>query len=199
MSSPTTSPPPGGEPAGPSPRRAAELLRHTALHVLELAVWRAFPGVEPAGGGVSPDALWADFDLEETLTPADFPRLEAEARKIVAADLPLERVELGTAEAATELRRQRSKLRAEFFAEGAAAGPVAFVRLGELFTPCAGEHLARTGQVGAFQLLSVSGAYFRDDETRPMLQRLYGAAFADPQALEEYLARREAAGQSDHR
>jgi threonyl-tRNA synthetase len=178
-----------------------EVVRHSAAHVMAQAVARLFGDVEFAIGPVIEDGFYYDFDLEHTFTPEDLPRIEEEMKKIVAEDLPIERSEAASKDEAFEvLGEMRAKFKRELVEDLPEGEIVSFYRQGEFTDLCRGPHVLRTGQVGdAFKLLSIAGAYWRGDERREMLQRLYATAFPSKKALREHLNQLEEAKRRDHR
>ncbi|MDP2991262.1 MAG: threonine--tRNA ligase [Kiritimatiellota bacterium] len=174
-----------------------ERVRHSAAHVMAAAVMRLFENVQLDIGPATADGFYYDFDLPHRFTPEDFARLEAEMARLVAANLPFERVELTRAEAETALKLQRYKL--ERLADIPEGEPISFYRCGDFSDLCRGPHLSSTGEIPAFKLLSVAGSYYRGIETNPMLQRIYGIVAESAQALQAQLDRLEEARQRDHR
>ena len=161
------------------------------------AVSRLFENVQLDIGPATDDGFYYDFDLPARIAPEDFPRIEAEMLRIVAADLPFEKIQLDRAEAAAALQGKKYKLeRLKDIPEGE---PITFYKCGDFMDLCRGPHLARTGEIKAFKLLSVAGSYYRGLETNPMLQRIYGIAAQSRKELEAYLKRLEEARKRDHR
>ncbi|HCC33947.1 MAG TPA: threonine--tRNA ligase [Clostridiales bacterium] len=173
--------------------------RHTASHVLAHAVVRLFPGTILGIGPAISDGFYYDFLRSEVFTPEDLPRIEAEMKAIVAADLPLERMVMGRDEAIRlfELRGERFKV--ELIRGLEPEVPIILYRQGDFVDLCAGPHLPSTGWLKAFKLLSLAGAYWRGDERREQLQRIYGTAYPDSEGLERHLVRLEEARRRDHR
>jgi threonyl-tRNA synthetase len=188
-------------PVARTTRQGLEVVRHTAAHVMAQAVSRLFADVEFAIGPVIEDGFYYDFDLPHAFTPEDLGRIEAEMAKIVAEDLPLTRFEAADKGAAlAELGKQRAKFKRELVRDLPDDARVSFYTQGEFTDLCRGPHLPRTGLVGdAFKLLSIAGAYWRGDERREQLQRLYATAFTHPKELKAYLQQREEAERRDHR
>lgn len=182
-----------------------EKLRHTASHVLAEAISRLYPAVKLGIGPATEDGFYYDFDfsaLDESegasfLTEEDLPVIEEEMRRIVKEASPMRR-EAVTAEDARELfSEQPYKLE---LIEGLPEGEeVSIFTNGEFKDLCKGPHLENTGQVASFKLLSLAGAYWKGDETQPMLQRVYGTAFFDRKQLKAYLNMLEEAKKRDHR
>ena len=174
-------------------------MRHSAAHVMAAAVTRLFPNVQLDIGPATDDGFYYDFDLPHRLTPEDFPRIEAEMADLIKANLPFERVELSRAEAEQLLRERGQRFKLERLADIPAGEAITFYRSGDFLDLCRGPHLPGTSGVKAFKLTSVAGSYFRGRETNPMLQRLYGTAFASEKELRVHLARIEEAKKRDHR
>ncbi len=186
------------EPIQAGSRDGLAILRRTEALLLARAAERLFGGVEPAALAALPDGFSVDLDLEHVIRVEDLALLEEEMQSIRAADLPIETVRLPREEAERELRRHRSKFRSEVLHESPAA-EFEFVRIGGDLEMAEGPWLPSTGRAGPARLLSVSGAYWKDSETRPMLQRVHGTAFARPEELERHLAALESARERDHR
>jgi len=166
-----------------------DAMRHTAAHIMAQAVLRVFPGTKLAIGPTIADGFYYDFDKGGSFTPDDLARIEAEMSKIVKEDLPVEREELPVAEAIERLSDAEETYKLELVQDLAAQGEqtVSFYRQGEFVDLCRGPHLPRTGMLRAFKLLNVAGAYWRGDEARPMLSRIYGTAFASKSQLDEHI------------
>ena len=173
------------------------MLRHSTAHVLAAAVGRLFGPVLFDIGPATDDGFYYDFDLAHRLTPDDFPAIEAEMAKLVRENLPFERLEVSRGEATALLAGQTYKL--ERLADIPAGETISLYRCGEFLDLCRGPHAARTGELGAFKILSVAGSYYRGKETNPMLQRLYGMTAATQADLDAELARIEEAKKRDHR
>ncbi len=172
--------------------------RHSAAHVMAQAVKRIYPHARLGIGPPIEDGFYYDFDLPETITPEDFPRIEEEMRQIIAADHPFERRELSFEEGRRLLEEQGETYKLELL-EGLKDQTISIYRSDGFIDLCRGPHLERTGEIKAFKLLSVAGAYWKGDEQRPMLQRLYATAFPEPRDLRRYLAGVEEAKKRDHR
>ena len=179
-----------------------EVLRHSTAHVMAQAVCDLWPGAKYAIGPPIEDGFYYDFDLPEQLTPEDLPRIEARMREIVAAGQPFTREEVGRDEALRRFADQPYKveiIEGVEEAEGAGGDQVTIYRNDGWADLCLGPHVESTGRLGAFKLLSVAGAYWRGNELRPQLQRIYGTAWFTEADLEDYLRRREEAEKRDHR
>lgn len=174
--------------------------RHTASHILAQAVKRLYPEVKLAIGPAVDNGFYYDFDSEVAFTPEILEKIEAEMKKIVKEDLPLEKFELPPAEATALMTEKGETYKVELIAEHAGNGePISFYKQGEFTELCAGPHLMSTGAVKAFKLTSCTGAYWRGDEKNKMLQRIYATAFPKASELEAYLERIEEAKKRDHR
>jgi len=172
-------------------------LRHSSAHVMAAAVCRLFDNVQLDIGPSTDDGFYYDFDLESRITPEDFERIEAEMQKIVAEDLPFERIEVSRDEAKEILKGQKYKL--ERLADVPEGDVITFYSCGEFQDLCRGPHVESTGKLRAFKIMNVAGSYFRGHETNPMLQRLYGTAFTNPKQLRLYMKQVEEAKKRDHR
>ena len=174
-----------------------ETIRHSAAHIMAAAVRRLFPDAKFDIGPSTAEGFYYDFDLEHRLSKEDFPAIEAEMRKIIAANVPFERVEVSRDEAKALFAAQPYKL--ERLADIPEGDVITIYRNGDFTDLCRGPHVARTGDVGAIQLTSIAGSYYRGDEKNKMLQRIYGRAAATQAELDEIIAREEEAKKRDHR
>ncbi len=176
-----------------------ERMRHSAAHVMAAAVCRLFEKTRLDIGPATSDGFYYDFELTHRLAPEDFPAIEAEMRRIVAADLPFERFSLGRDAAKRLLAEAGQTYKVSRLADIPEGEEVSFYRCAEFTDLCRGPHVERTSQIGAIKLLSVAGSYFRGIETNPMLQRLYGIVAATQAELDEIVRRLEEAQKRDHR
>lgn len=198
-------------------------MRHSLAHIMATAVTTIWPGAKLGVGPVVENGFYYDIDLVEAkISDDDFDRIEAEMRKIIDEDQPFERFEKQIDEAIAwaqetnqpykeellnDLKRAGTTLEKDLdpeelgtIAEGdSAVENVSFYKNGQFVDLCRGPHVASTGQVGAFKLLRVAGAYWRGKDTNPQMQRLYGVAFASEDELKQYLAMLEEARKRDHR
>lgn len=165
---------------------AEEVYRHTASHVMAQAVMELFPGTRLAIGPAIADGFYYDFDLRENLSPEDLPRIETRMGEIVARDEPLVREEWKREEAIGFFRGQGQDYKVELLEE-IEDDLVTVYRQGEFTDLCRGPHLPSTGRLRFYKLLSLAGAYWRGDENRPMLQRIYGTAFDDRDEMQRHL------------
>ncbi|WP_287155132.1 threonine--tRNA ligase [Candidatus Solincola tengchongensis] len=175
-----------------------EIYRHTASHVMAQAVMELFPGTKLAVGPAIKDGFYYDFDLREPITPEDLPRIEQRMADIVERDLPLRREVRSRAEAVELFRSLGQDYKVELLEE-IPEEEVTLYRQGDFVDLCRGPHLPSTGRLRHFRLLSLAGAYWRGDETRPMLQRIYGTAFRQEEELAAYLDFLREAERRDHR
>jgi threonyl-tRNA synthetase len=173
-------------------------LRHSTSHVMAQAVKRLFPEAKVAIGPAIEDGFYYDFARPEPFTPEDLERIERVMGEIVAMDLPFERQEMSRAEAVEFFRQRDEPYKVEILS-GIDADRVSLYRQGDFIDLCRGPHVASTGAIGAFKLLSSSGAYWRGDEKNPMLWRIYGTAWLTKADLDQYLWRLEEAKKRDHR
>ncbi|MDK2931477.1 MAG: threonyl-tRNA synthetase [Bacillota bacterium] len=176
-----------------------EILRHSTAHVLAQAVKRLFPEVKLAIGPAIQNGFYYDFDKPEPFTLDDLGRIEEEMRKIVTEDLPIVREEISRDEAVQLFQKLDEPYKLELIEDLPDEEVVSIYRQGEFVDLCRGPHLASTGQLRAFKLLSVAGAYWRGDEKRKMLQRIYGTAFPSEAELQAHLHVLEEAEKRDHR
>ena len=173
-----------------------ESIRHSASHIMAEAVRSIFPEAKFAIGPPTEDGFYYDFQLPRALTDDDLPVIEKKMAETVAADLPFQRTEVSRPEAGDMFREQPFKLEIINAIKDDTLGIYTHGPFSDL---CNGPHVESTGGVPAFKLLSVAGAYWRGDENRPMLQRIYGTAFESQDALDLYLNRLEEAAKRDHR
>ncbi|MBQ2866556.1 MAG: threonine--tRNA ligase [Clostridia bacterium] len=171
-------------------------LRHTASHVLAQAVKHLFPETKLAIGPAIDNGFYYDFDREKPFTQEDLTAIEAEMKKIVKQGIRLERFELPRAEALELMRDEPYKV--ELINDLPEDAVISFYKQGDFVDLCAGPHLPSTSGVKAYKLTSCTGAYWRGDSSRKMLQRIYGTAFTKKEDMEAYLAAVEEAKKRDH-
>jgi len=176
-----------------------EILRHSTAHVLAQAVKRLFPEVKLAIGPAIENGFYYDFDKPEPFTLDDLGRIEEEMRRIVSENLPIVREEISRDDALALFRKMDEPYKLELIEDLPQDEVVSVYRQGEFVDLCRGPHLASTGEIRAFKLLNVAGAYWRGDEKRKMLQRIYGTAFPTEAGLQAYLHVLEEAERRDHR
>ncbi len=177
--------------------RARKVFWHTTSHVLAQAVKRLFPDAKFAIGPAIDTGFYYDFEVEKPFTAEDLQKITAEMKKIVKERLRLERFELSVEEAKDLMKNEPYKV--ELIDEHAGKGEnISFYRQGDFTDLCAGPHLFDVSKIKAIALLSSTGAYWRGDSNRAMLQRIYGVSFPKAAELEEHLARLEEARKRDH-
>jgi threonyl-tRNA synthetase len=182
---------PGGE--------ALYRLRHSAAHVLATAVTELFPETRVAGGPPIEGGFYYDFARPTPFTPEDLERIEAKMREIVAANQPFEAGEMSRDEARRHWEKLGEKYKLHFLSQIPEGARVTTYKNGPFLDLCRGPHLQSTGELKAFKLTHVAGAYWLGSERNEMLQRIYGTAFATQAELEEHLKRIEESLKRDHR
>ncbi|MCQ2456780.1 MAG: threonine--tRNA ligase [Clostridia bacterium] len=176
----------------------ARVFRHTASHVLAQAVKTLFPNAKLTIGPAIDDGFYYDFDVEPAFTSEDLEKIEAEMKKIVKANLKLERYELPREEAIAFMKEKDEPYKVELIEDLPEDAVISFYKQGDFVDLCAGPHLFATGAVKAFKLTSTTGAYWRGDSNRKMLCRVYGTAFPTKDELNAYLEQLEEARKRDH-
>src|SRR5512133_2252817 len=177
-----------------------ETMRHSASHVMAEAVQHIFPDAKYGVGPAIESGFYYDMELPRPLTPEDLEKIEAEMRKIVAEKQGYERSEMSREDAKKFFAERNQPYKVEILddlEEG--TDTVSIYKQGDFTDLCRGPHVENTGEIGAFKLLNVAGAYWRGDEHRPMLQRVYGTTFPSVKELDEYLWKVEEAKKRDHR
>ena len=187
----------------PSESGALEVLRHSAAHVMAEAICALWPQTRLVYGPPVESGFYYDIDLDHSLTPEDFAKIEAKMAEIVAADRPFTRYELPRAAAMEKLQREGNIYKIDN-AERAEGDTLSFYVTGAADSGCwedlcRGPHVPSTGRIGAFKVMQVAGAYWHGDASKQMLQRVYGTAFATKKELAVYLAQVEEARKRDHR
>jgi threonyl-tRNA synthetase len=178
-----------------------DVMRHSAAHVLAKAVQRLYPGSKLGIGPVIENGFYYDIDIPSRLSEDDLPRIESEMREIVASAEPFDREEWSKAQALEHYSSEDDNpFKREIIEALAEDEPISFYRTGPDWVDlCRGPHVSNSSQLGAFKLTNVAGAYWRGDEHRPMLQRIYGTAWQTQEQLEHYLEQVEDAKRRDHR
>ncbi len=175
-----------------------DILRHTTSHVMAHAVKNLYEDVSLAIGPTTDDGFYYDLDLETTISSDDFAEIKEEMNRLIEEDIKIEREEIPREEALEMMRERGENYKIELIEE-LDDDRISFYRQGDFLDLCQGPHLPSTGMVKAFDLLSVAGAYWRGDEDNPMLQRIYGTAFATEEDLDDHLEMLEEARKRDHR
>ena len=180
-----------------------ETMRHSLSHVMAAAIKNLYAATTTVRFGIGPaieNGFYYDIDFGDLkLTDADLPKIEKEMRKIIKAKLPIERSEKSRDEALAWAREGKQKYKVEIIEELPAEETISFYTLGDFEDLCRGPHVENTGKVGAFKLEKIAGAYWRGDEKREMLTRIYGLAFETKEELEAYEKKQEEAKARDHR
>jgi len=175
------------------------IIRHSAAHVMAEAVKKLFPSVKVTIGPAIENGFYYDFAFERAFTPEDLEAIEAEMHQSIAANHPFSCTRVSKAEARDMFAAQGENYKLEIMDENIVGDTVSLYRQGDFTDLCRGPHVPSTGMIKAVKLLSVAGAYWRGDEKRPMLQRIYGTAFASEADLKTYLHHLEEAKKRDHR
>ena len=186
-----------------------ERLRHSASHVLATAILKIWPEAQFAAGPPVENGFYYDVDLPHRISPDDFEKIEAEMKKEIKANHPFERIEVSRDEALQLGKQGRlaglgerpepSKFKLDIIENIPVDEKISLYRSGDFIDLCAGPHVMRTGNIGAFKLTSVASAYYKGDEKNPQLQRVYGTAFKTKKELDDYFAMLEEAKKRDHR
>ena len=173
---------------------------HTTSHIMAQAIKRIYGNdIKLAIGPAIDDGFYYDFDVKENISSEDFEKIEAEMKKIIKEDLPIERYTLSREEAIKFEKEQGESYKVELIEELPEGEEISFYKQGEFTDLCAGPHLMNTGKVKSVKILTSSGAYWRGNEHNKMLQRFYGVSFPKASQLEEHLQKLEDAKQRDHR
>src|SRR5437773_8704999 len=186
-----------------------ERLRHSTAHVLATAILKIWPEAQFAAGPPVENGFYYDLELEHRISPEDFEKIEAEMKKEIKANHPFERVVLPRDEALAMAQRgvlgalgERlfpSKFKLDIIQNIPEGEEISLYRNVDFIDLCAGPHVMRTGNIGAFKLTHVASAYYKGDEKNPQLQRIYGTAFKNKTQLDDYVAMLEEAKKRDHR
>src|SRR5437867_10562551 len=186
-----------------------ERLRHPASHVLATAILSIWPEAQFAAGTPVENGFYYDVDLPHRISPDDFEKIETEMKNEIKVNHPFERVEVSRDEAlalgkkgrlaALSERAEPSKFKIDIIENIPPDEKISLYRSGDFIDLCAGPHVMRTGNIGAFKLTNVASAYYKGDEKNPQLQRVYGTAFKTKKELDDYFAMLEEAKKRDHR
>lgn len=172
--------------------------RHTASHVLAQAIKRLYPNTKLAIGPAIEDGYYYDFEFETPITTGDFEKIEAEMKKIIKENIPLEKFELPRDEAIKFMKEKDEPYKVELIEDLPDDAVISFYKQGDFVDLCAGPHLMSTGKLKAIKLQSLAGAYWRGNEKNKMLSRIYGTAFPKQSELNAYLEKLEEAKKRDH-
>jgi len=174
-----------------------DVMRHSCAHIMAEAICRIWPQTKLVYGPVVEDGFYYDVDLDETIRPSDFERIEEQMLRIVQADAPFVRREMSRAEALAKMASDKYKTDNINRAKGEI---ISFYSHGDGFEDlCKGPHIPSTGKAGSFRIMSVAGAYWHGDPTQKMLQRIYGTCWPTKKELDDYLHRLDEAKKRDHR
>ena len=187
-----------------------ERLRHSCAHVMATAILRLWPEAQFAAGPPVDDGFYYDLEMPHRISPEDFPKIEEEMKKEIKANHVFEKVtvtrdqaikdsESGRLGGLSERPGNPSKFKLGNLADIPEGEEITYFQNGDFIDLCAGPHVMRTGNIGAFKLTSVASAYYKGDEKNPQLQRIYGTAFKNKTQLEEWLKMQEEAKKRDHR
>ncbi|MGC9128460.1 MAG: TGS domain-containing protein, partial [Acidithiobacillus sp.] len=176
-----------------------EILRHSTAHLLAQAVQDLFPEAQVTIGPVIDNGFYYDFAYARGFTPEDLEAIEKRMRELVRADLPVQREEVSREEAIARFADMGEEYKVQIIRDIPAEETLTLYHQGDFVDLCRGPHVPRTGVLGAFKLLRVAGAYWRGDARNPMLQRIYGTAWASQKDLDAYLAQMAEAERRDHR
>src|SRR5438552_9467440 len=187
-----------------------ERLRHSASHVLATAILKIWPEAQFAAGPPVENGFYYDVDLPHRISPDDFENIEAEMKKEIKANHTFEKIvvdrdqavkdaQSGRLGALSERANNPSKFKLDLLNQIPAGEPISYYKNGDFIDLCAGPHVMRTGNIGAFKLTTVASAYYKGDEKNPQLQRIYGTAFKNKTELEAYFKMLDEAKRRDHR
>jgi threonyl-tRNA synthetase len=184
-------------------------LRHSAAHVLAAAIAKLWPDAQFAARPPVEDGFYYDVELQHRISPEDFSAIEAEMKKIIKENQVFEKIVVTRDQALADAQKGRlaalgersvpSKFKLDVIQGIPADEPISYFKTGDFIDLCAGPHVMRTGNVGAYKLTSVASAYYKGDEKNPQLQRIYGTAFKNKTQLDEYFKMLEEAKRRDHR
>ncbi len=175
-----------------------QVYRHTCAHVLAQALKTIYPTCKLAIGPVIDNGYYYDVDFKTPITMEDFAKVEAEMKKIIKSNLPIERFTLPRDEAIALMSKFHENYKVELIQDLPEGEEISFYRQGAFTDLCRGPHLPSTGKIKAFKLVSIAGAYWRGDEKKKMLTRIYGTAFAKKEEMDEYFTMLEEAKKRDH-
>lgn len=187
-----------------------ERIRHSCAHVMATAILRLWPDAQFAYGPPVENGFYYDLECSHRISPDDFEKIEAEMKREIKANHPFERIVVTREQAIAEAKTGRlgglgerpgneSKFKLDLLTQIPDGESITYYRNGDFTDLCAGPHVMRTGNIGAFKLMNVASAYYKGDEKNPQLQRIYGTAFKNKTQLEEYLKMIEEARKRDHR
>src|SRR5262245_3479788 len=187
-----------------------ERIRHSCAHVMATAILRLWPDAQFAAGPPVENGFYYDVELQHRISTEDFGKIEEEMKKEIKANHPFEKVVVTREQAVKDAHSGRlgglserpdnpSKFKLGNLEDIPEGEPISYFKNGDFLDLCAGPHVMRTGNIGAFKLTSVASAYYKGDEKNPQLQRIYGTAFKNKTQLDEYFKMLEEAKRRDHR
>lgn len=176
-----------------------DIMRHSAAHTMAQAIKRLYKDVQFGVGPTIEDGFYYDIDMDKSLTPEDLEDIEREMKRIIDANLPIERIEVSRDEAINMFKDIGDDLKIELIADIPDDEQVTIYKQGEFFDLCRGIHVPSTSKIKVFKLLNISGAYWRGDSNNKQLQRIYGTAFEKQGQLDEYLQLLQERKERDHR
>ena len=186
-----------------------ERLRHSCAHVLATAIAKLWPDAQFAAGPPVENGFYYDVEVSHRISPEDFPKIEEEMKRVVKANQTFEKVVVPRAQALEDAQKGRlaalgeravpSKFKLDIVQNIPESEPISYFKNGDFIDLCAGPHVMRTGNIGAFKLTQVASAYYKGDERNPQLQRIYGTAFENRTEMDAYFAMLEEAKRRDHR
>ena len=187
-----------------------ERIRHSCAHVMATAILRLWPDAQFAYGPPVENGFYYDLECSHRISPEDFEKIEAEMKKEIKANHPFEKLVVTREQAVADAQSgrlgglgerpgQASKFKLDLLKQIPGGEPISYFKNGDFLDLCAGPHVMRTGNIGAFKLTSVAAAYYKGDEKGPQLQRIYGTAFKNKTALDEYFKMIDEAKRRDHR
>ncbi len=179
-------------------KEGLEVYRHTCSHVLAQAIKTIFPTCKLAIGPVIDNGFYYDVDFKTPISMEDFAKIEAEMKKIIKSNLPIERFTLPREEAIALMSKFHENYKVELIQDLPEGSEISFYKQGAFTDLCRGPHLPSTGKIKAFKLVSIAGAYWRGDEKKKMLTRIYGTAFAKKEEMDAYFEMLEEAKKRDH-
>ena len=179
-------------------KEGLHVYRHTCAHVLAQAIKSIYPTSKLAIGPVIDNGFYYDIDFKTPITMEDFAKIEAEMKKIIKSNLPIERFTLPREEALALMSGFGENYKVELINDLPEGEEISFYKQGAFIDLCRGPHLPSTGKIKAFKLMSIAGAYWRGDEKKKMLTRIYGTAFAKKEEMDAYFVMLEEAKKRDH-
>ncbi len=179
-------------------KEGLEIYRHTCAHVLAQALKNIYPTCKLAIGPVIDNGFYYDVDFKTPISMEDFTKVEAEMKKIIKSNLPIQRFTLSRDDAIALMSQYGENYKVELIRELPEGEEISFYKQGTFVDLCRGPHLPSTGKIKAFKLISIAGAYWRGDEKKKMLTRIYGTAFAKKEEMDAYFVMLEEAKKRDH-